>query len=287
MPLPEFDYHRPDSLRDAVALLGEHGERAKVLAGGQSVIPALSMGLVRPEVLIDIGGIAALAGIRRDGDGLVIGALTRHREVETSALVRKRCPLLAAAAGLIGHSHIRNRGTLGGSIAHADPAAEYPVALLALDAIVELEGPAGTEAVPADRFFLGPLTTAARPDQLVTAVRIPAIDPGVGWEFRELTLRSGDFALVAVAVLVTLDDGRVARAAVAVGGVGPVATRLRRAEATAAGQPAGPETWERAGAAAATEVDAADDASATAEYRRAVTAVYVAEALAAAAARVP
>ena len=286
MPGPEFDYLRPPSLSDALALLQEYGERAKILAGGQTLIPALSMGLARPEVLIDIGGIAALRHIDADGDDLVVGALTRHRELEQSATVKERCPLLAAAAALIGHSHVRNRGTIGGSIAHADPAAEYPVALLALEAAVELAGPTGTQTVPADQFFLGPLTTAARPDQLVTAVRIPALDPSLGWDFRELVMRSGDFALVCVGVLLGLDGQRVARAAIAVGGVGPTATRLPDTEAALVGQSAGSGTWHVAGEAAAREIAATGDVSATADYRRATTAVYVEEALHAAASRV-
>jgi len=286
MPVPEFDYLRPHSLSDALALLQEYGERAKILAGGQTLIPALSMGLARPEVLIDIGGIGALRHIDCDGDELVIGALARHREVEHSAIVRERWPLLAAAAALIGHSHIRNRGTIGGSIAHADPAAEYPVALLALEATVELAGPTGTQAVPADQFFLGPMTTAARPDQLVTAVRIRALDPTVGWDFRELVMRSGDFALVCVGVLVGLDGRRVTRAAIAVGGVGPTATRLQKTAAALVGQPADPGTWRAAGKAAAGEVAATGDVSASADYRRAATAVYVEEALEAAASRI-
>lgn len=284
--MPEFDYVRPHSVSDALALLQQYGERAKILAGGQTLIPALSMGLSRPEVLIDIGGIAALRHIDHDRNDLVIGALTRHRDIEHSAIVKERCPLLAAAAALIGHSHVRNRGTIGGSIAHADPAAEYPVALVTLDAIVELAGPTGTQAVPAAQFFLGPLTTAARPDQLVTAVRIPAVDPNVGWDFRELVMRSGDFALVCVGVLVGLERQRVTRVAIAVGGVGPTATRLRKTEGALVGQSAGSETWRAAGEAAAGEIAATGDVTATADYRRATTAVYVEEALGSAASRI-
>lgn len=286
MPVPELEYLRPHSLSDALTLLQQYGDRAKILAGGQTLIPALTMGLSRPEVLIDIGGIAALRYIECQGDELVLGALARHRDVEHSAIVKERCPLLAAAAALIGHSHVRNRGTIGGSIAHADPAAEYPVALLALEAVVELAGPTGTQAVPAQRFFLGPLTTAARPDQLVTAVRIPALDPKVGWDFRELVMRSGDFALVCVGVLVGLEGRRVIGAAIAVGGVGPTATRLRDTEAALVGRLASSRTWQVAGEAAAGEIAATGDVSATADYRRATTAVYVEEALSSAASRI-
>lgn len=285
MALPEFEYFRPDSLQEAVGLLQRYSGGAKLLAGGQTLLPLLSMRLARPDAVVDLGGIDELRGIAAHADGVRIGALTRHVEVEGSELLSACCPLLPAAARMIGHSHIRNRGTIGGSIAHADPAAEYPVALLALEGAIELAGPAGRRTVPAADFFLGTMVTAAWPEEVLTAVRVPNLSGGTGWACQEMVLRSGDFALVCVAAVLTVVNGQIDYVRVAVGGAGPVATRMRRTEAVLLGQAPGPAAWEIAGHTASAEIEAVTDATATAEYRQAITRIYVAETLAAAAAR--
>lgn len=285
MALPEFDYFRPDSISEAVTLLRDYGGSAKVLAGGQSLLPILSMRLTQPEALVDIGALKELQGIVVEGRTIRIGALTKHREIEHSLILADGCPVLPAAARVIGHSHIRNRGTIGGSVAHADPAAEYPVALLALNAAIELTGSERSRVVPATGFFVGPLTTVVRSDELVTAVRVPLIGREVGWSFNELVLRSGDFSIVCVAALLTVNGRRIATVQLAIGGAGPVVSRLKRTEEALLGKPLAPDTWKSAGEIAGGEIDAVEDAAATAEYRRVATSVQVEEALHSAVAR--
>lgn len=285
MALPDFEYFVPGTLPEAIRLLAAH-EGAKVLAGGQSLIPLLSMRLVRPSALVDIGRLRELRYIREAGDHLVIGALTTHRELETSPLVRRRCPVLAEAAGMIGHSHIRNRGTMGGSLAHADPAAEHPVVCMLTEARLVLTGPSGERRLGASEFFLAPLTTAAGPDEVLTAVEVPCAPPATGFAFRELAQRSGDFALVAVGAQVSPGPGgTVSAVRIAVGGAGPVPVRARAAEAAAAGRAAGQDLWTELGRLAAGELAPESDIHASAEYRREVAAIYVRDALAEAYAR--
>lgn len=287
--LPDFQYFCPSTLDEAMALLASH-EGAKLLAGGQSLIPLLSMRLAQPSAVIDISRLSELRYIRevtREEDGhLVIGALTTHREVETSPLVRRRCPVLAEAGGLIGHSHIRLRGTLGGSLAHADPAAELPVTCVLTGATLVLVGPGGQRRVAADNFFLAPFMADLAPGELITAVEVPFIAPGTGAAFRELTLRRGDFALVAAGALVEPGPGgTVAAVRIAVGGATPVPVRTYAAEAAGRGRPAGPDLWRELGRLAAEELAPDSDIHATAEYRREMAAVYVRDALATAYAR--
>lgn len=285
MALPDFDYLIPRTLGEAIELLSSRQD-AKLLAGGQSLIPLLSMRLARPSALIDIGRLAELRGIREADGHLVIGALTTHREVESSPVVRRGHPVVAEAAGMIGHSHIRNRGTIGGSVAHADPAAEYPVVCMLTDARIVLTGPAGERRVDAIDFFLAPLTTAIGADEILTAVEIPYPPAGTGAAFRELVQRSGDFAVVAVGALVTPGlGGTVAAARIAIGGANPVPMRASAAEAAAEGRPAGPELWAELGRLAAKDIQPESDIHASAEYRRAVAAVYVRDTLAEAFAR--
>jgi carbon-monoxide dehydrogenase medium subunit len=196
-----FRYARAGNLAEALALLTEAPGDTKLLAGGQSLVPMLNMRLVRPAVLVDVNGLHELTGITPTADGgLRIGALTRHAELAASPAVMERAPLLAAAARHVGHAAIRNQGTLGGSLAHADPAAELPAALLALDARVQVAGTRGTREVAADSFFRGLLTTALEPDEILTAIEVPAQPPG--WGFVEIARRPGDFALAGVAAVV-------------------------------------------------------------------------------------
>ena len=292
-PAP-FRYARASSLAEATALLAAAPGDTKLLAGGQSLVPMLNMRLVRPAVLVDVNGLRELTGITPLPDGgLRLGALTRHAELAASPAVRERAPLLAEAARHVGHAAIRNQGTLGGSVAHADPAAELPAALLALDARVHITGPRGAREVAADVFFRGLLTTALEPDDILTAIEIPAPPPG--WGFVEIARRPGDFALAGVAVVVrrhplTLPSpprGEEGIGAVRlVGfGIGDRPLRLIGAERVLAGGRLDAETAARAGAAAGADCDPPSDVHGSAEYRRHLATVLVERALLLAAAR--
>ena len=206
IPAP-FEYIAADSAAHAVELLAEHGDDAKVLAGGHSLLPMMKLRLAAPAVLIDIARAPGLAGIRVDGDELVIGATTRHADLASSELVRAEVPLLAHAASLVGDPQIRHRGTIGGSLAHADPAADLPVALVALGGSVEVSGPGGTRRVAADDFFAGFFETKLADGELLTAVRVPR-RPGVGWGYEKFVRRANDWAIVGVAAI----GGRIALA---------------------------------------------------------------------------
>jgi carbon-monoxide dehydrogenase medium subunit len=220
-----FDYIAAQSPTHALDLLAEHGDDAKLLAGGHSLLPMMKLRLATPEVLIDIGRLTELSGISSENGELVIGATTRHADLATSALVRELAPLLAHAAGLVGDPQIRHRGTIGGSLAHADPAADLPMALVALGGSVELTGPGGTRTVGADDFFTGYFETALSEDELLTAVRVPA-RPGVPWGYQKFVRRANDWAIVGVAAV----DGRIALA-----NMGPVPLRATAAEQALAG----------------------------------------------------
>jgi aerobic carbon-monoxide dehydrogenase medium subunit len=206
IPAP-FDYARAVSAGHALDLLAEHGDEAKLLAGGHSLLPMMKLRLAFPSVLVDIGALDELAGIALDGDDLVIGATTRHADVAGSELIRAQAPLLAWSAAQVGDPQIRHRGTIGGSLAHADPAADLPLALTALGGSVELTGPSGNRIVAADDFFVGYFETAMEPDEMLTAVRVPR-RPGEPWGYQKFTRRSNDWAIVGVAAV----GGRVALA---------------------------------------------------------------------------
>ena len=261
-PAP-FRYARPATAAEAVALLASTPGEAKLLAGGQSLMPLLNMRLARPAVLVDLNGARELARIEPAPDGgLALGALVRHTDLAASPLVRERAPLLAAGARHVGHVAIRNRGTLGGSLAHADPAAELPAAALALDATLGLLGPRGMRRIAAADFFRGLLSTALAADEVLAEVIVPAAAPG--WGFAEIARRPGDFALAGVAVTL---DGR-AHARIVGFGLADRPVRLRGAEAIAAAAPRDPTMPARAGAAAAADCDPVTDVHASAEYRR-------------------
>jgi len=200
-----FDYVRAASAAEAVALLTEHGDDAKLLAGGHSLLPLMKLRLAMPSVLIDIGGISDLSYVSElaaDGGVLRIGALTRHHDLATSELVRDQVPLLAHVAGRIGDPQVRHRGTIGGSVVHGDPASDLPAALLALRATLVVRGPSGERTIPADEFFTGFLETAIAPDEVLTEIRVPAV-PGVGWAFEKFNRRAQDWAIVGVAAVMT------------------------------------------------------------------------------------
>ncbi|WP_214364568.1 FAD binding domain-containing protein [Pseudonocardia sp. H11422] len=275
------EYHKATSIADAVDVLSStEDEEAKVLAGGQSLVPMLSMRLARPSVLVDINGLTDLDYIRRDGDWLSIGALTRSRAVEKSAAVRDAAPLLSEAMGFVGHATIRNRGTIGGSVAHADPAAEAPAVLCALDAELVITGPAGARTVGANDFFHGFLTTAVGPDEMLTEIRVPVLPAGTGCAVEELARRHGDFAMVAVFAAVTVgDDGRCTDARLALAGTNPTPVRAREAEAVLVGSGLTAETIAQAAQAAAGVTNSANDIHAPAEYRRDMASVLTRRAL--------
>lgn len=283
-PAP-FAYHAPTSIDEALALLAEHGDEAKPLAGGQSLVPLMNFRLARPAHLVDLNRVAELAYIRSEDGAVRIGAMTRQREIERSTLTAERWPLLTAATRHIGHVHIRNRGTVGGSLAHADPAAELPAVMLVLNAEVLARSSRGERTLTAQDFFISHYATALEPDELLTEVRIPNLPPQTGWAFEELSRRHGDFALVGVAALVTLDPGgSIHEARLAFAGGGPTPIRASGAEAILAGQRPNEALFREAGERASSELDPDSDVHASAEYRREIAAVLTRRALARAAA---
>jgi carbon-monoxide dehydrogenase medium subunit len=195
-----FSYRRAASVEEAIALLTEYGDDAKLLAGGHSLLPLMKMRFAAPEVLIDLGTLDALRYVRRSGDTIEIGALTRYHDLNVDGVLAEHAPLLAHAAGVIGDPQVRHRGTIGGSIAHADPAGDLPAAVLASDGVLVVRGPNGTREIPAGEFFLGPFTTPLEPDELLTEIRVPR-QTGVGWGFEKFTRRAIDWAIVGVAAV--------------------------------------------------------------------------------------
>ena len=274
IPAP-FDYQRASSVDEAVGLLAEHGDEAKLLAGGHSLLPLMKLRLAQPAVLVDIGGIGDLSFVSDGPDGTVrIGALTRHHDLAGSDLLRDQVPLLAEVAGQIGDPQVRHRGTIGGSIAHGDPASDLPAALLALRATLVVRGPGGEREIAADDFFTGFLETALAPDEVLTEVRVPAV-PGAGWAFEKFNRRAQDWAIVGVAAVLT--DGATGPG---VGLVNMGSLPLRAA---------GVEEALRSGAAVADAAARADegteppnDLNASPEYRRHLARVLVRRALEAA-----
>ena len=276
-----FAYYDPKTLDETLALLAERGDDAKVLAGGQSLVPLMNMRLARPEHLIDLNGVRELAYLDADNGQLRIGAMTRQREVELSTLVAERWPLLPKAIHYIGHSQIRNRGTIGGSLAHADPAAELPAVMAALDAEFVIRGPGGERTLGADEFFLTYLTTSLGPDELLVELRVPAPPEGARPAFQEVSRRHGDFALAGCAGLVALDgQGVCTEARIALFAVGPGPYRAREAEAMLQGERPTEALLRAVGERAAQDLEPDSDLHASAEYRKEVAAVMVRRALA-------
>jgi carbon-monoxide dehydrogenase medium subunit len=285
MKLPRFTYHRPDTLDEAVALLAEHDE-AKVLAGGQSLIPLMAMRLGQPAHLVDIGRLSELAVIRDLDDEVVIGAGVTHAAAERSDVVQTAAPAVARALPLIGHAAIRSRGTVCGSVAHADPAAELPAVALAAQATVVARSVRGERQIAAADFFQGYLSTALEPDELVVEVRVPSAATRTGAAVQEVSRRHGDFALLGAVALVHLgDDGDVASCALAFFGADSVPRRVDEAEAALIGGPPTDERIAEAAAIATRGLDPSDDIHASREYRRHIAGVLARRALAEAAGR--
>ena len=267
MKPPPFEYSAPTSVSDAVALLVEHAEEEpRVLAGGQSLVPLMNFRLAQPGFLVDLRRVQGLDTLRLEGDALVVGAMVRQATAERSPDVALAAPLLAEALGHVAHPPVRHSGTVVGSIAHADPAAELPTVALALDAEMTAVGPRGERRIPAAEFFQGPFTTALAPDEILTEVRFPAST--AGHAFVEFARTHGNFAVVGVAALVAVADGRIARAAVAASGVGPTPVRLTGAERALVGAAPGAEAVAAAVEAAMPDVTPSGDVHASAETRR-------------------
>ena len=279
-----FDYVAAETLEEALGLLREHGDEAKVLAGGQSLVPMLNYRLARPGVVVDINGLP-LGDISVDDGRLRLGALVRHHQLEESDVLARRCPVLGEAAGLIGNVRVRTLGTVGGSLAHADPAAELPAVMTALDARIAVASASGRRTIAAREFFTGPLSTALAPDEIVTGVETPAL-PAYGWAVEEMSRRAGDFAVAAVVALVSVDRrGRVDDARVAFGGVADRPFHARAAEDALRGREPTTESIARAARAAREALDPPSDAFVSGAYRRLVAGVLCRRALARAVAR--
>lgn len=258
-----FVYHDPATLAECVALLGEHGDDAKPLAGGQSLVPLMNLRLAAPAVLVDLNRIAELAYVTDGGGTLAIGAMTRHRTLASDQMVRAFNPLLAYAASKIGYPAIRVRGTIGGSLSHADPVSELPCVAVALGAELVVAGPGGRRTLAASEFFQGYFTTALQPGELLVEVRFPRLGVRSGWGFEELERKAGDYAVVAVAAAITVRDGTIESARIGLAGAADRPVRAAAAEAALSGQPATAESVSAAASAISVQVtaDAVRDAS--------------------------
>lgn len=274
-----FHYHRPASLDEAVKLLAGCGDQAKLLAGGQSLVPMMNMRLAQPQHVIDLNGLAALEAIREDGAAIEIGALTRHQALADSELLRRRCPLLAEAAAGIGHYAIRQRGTIGGSLASADPAAQLPLVAVTLDAQIVTMSPRGRRVLRAAEFFRYVMTTALEPDEIIVAVRFPVFEAGEGSAYRAFARRSGDFAIVAVAADVLLKGGQVERLRLGLGGVAATPVRFDALARSLQGRAADAQWAAQAALVFREGVEIDDSPRLPAVYRRELVEVLVQRAL--------
>jgi carbon-monoxide dehydrogenase medium subunit len=283
----QFEYHTPGSLKDAIALLGQHKDDAKLLAGGHSLIPAMKLRLAQPKHLVDLRKVPGLTGVREEGGVLVIGALATHFAVESSPVVKSKCPVLAATAGQIGDPMVRNLGTIGGSLAHADPAADYPAAIIACGAEMVAEGPKGRRTIKADDFFKGLLTTALAVDEILVEVRVPVCGPNVGANYQKFPHPASRFAVAGVAAVLTIQGGRVQKAGVGVTGAGSKAVRAKGVEAALTGQAPDAATIRAAADKAADGVDVQADLQGGEDYKRHLVRVMARRAIEAAVAQVP
>ena len=283
MKLPPVDYESPETVSEAVALLAEHLDEASVLAGGQSLIPLLALRLARPAVLIDINGIDELSGVSAADGWTVIGAMTREYLAEESELVAATVPLLAAALPFIGHEAIRSRGTIGGSLAHSDPAGELPAVARALDAELVVRSQSGERVIPAAEWFEGYFQTSRRPDELLVQVRFPTAKPGTGVSFQEVARRHGDFAIVGLAASLTLSDGTISDARLAFAGLSDMPVRATAAEDLLVGKRPSAELFDEAARRATDGVNPPADLNGSSDYRKTIAAALVRRGLQAAA----
>ena len=263
-----FDYVIADSIEMAVASLADGGGGAKIIAGGQSLVPMLNFRLIRPSVLIDINRIGDLAFIEEAGKKICVGALTRHYQIETSPVIARHLPVLASAMTHVAHLAIRNRGTIGGSLSHADPAAELPMMALLLDAELHIASASGKRTIAASDFFVGALTVDLARDDIVTEIVLPKLPPKTGWGFEEVARRTGDFALAAAAATLTLSAGVISQARIALTGVGATPVRAAEAEALLVGQALEPGLIDRIIDAVRAAIEPDTDLHASSDYRR-------------------
>jgi aerobic carbon-monoxide dehydrogenase medium subunit len=284
IPAP-FEYHAPSTVKEAIGLLERHGDDAKLLAGGHSLLPIMKFRLAQPKVVVDIGRIPGLDKIAAKGSTITIGALATHDAVETSDVLQKQCPLLAETASVIGDMQVRNRGTLGGSLAHADPAADYPGAILALDAEIVATGPKGTRTIPARDFFVEMLTTALTPTEIITEVHVPATGKGTGTAYLKHPHPASGYAVVGVAVVLQVSGGKCQRAAIGINGVAGKAYRASAVEKALVGKSLDEKTVADAAAHAADGADVQADLYASSEFRAHLASVYTKRAILKAASR--
>jgi CO/xanthine dehydrogenase FAD-binding subunit len=262
-----FEYRAPRSLDEAVTVLGEHGDEGKVLAGGQSLVPLMNLRLAQPRVIVDLNGVSELSYIREEADRVCIGSMTRHRDLITSPIVREKVPMLRHAAELVGYPAIRNRGTIGGSLAHADPVSELPCVALTLDAELVLEGSEGRRTVAASEFFVTYFTTALAPTEILAEIRFPVQQAGA-WDFQEFSRKTGDFALAAVGVTLAVEGRAIKEARVGMAGAADRSLRSVEAEQVLVGRALGSDAFRDAARAASDSIDPPSDAHSTGDFRR-------------------
>ena len=281
----QFEYHTAGTVKEAVDLLAKYKDEAKLLAGGHSLLPAMKLRLAQPKHLIDIGKVSGLAGVKEEGGTLVIGAMTTHYAIESSAVLKSKCPLLPEVAGHIGDPMVRNMGTLGGSLAHADPAADWPAAVIALGAELVAEGPKGKRTIKADDFFKGLLTTALAEDEILTEIRVPACGANVKCAYAKFPHPASRFDVVGVAAVLPMEGGKISKASIGLPGAGTKATRAKGVEAAIAGKPADAASIQAAASSAAEGVDVQADLQGSVEYKQHLLRVFAKRAMEAAAAK--
>lgn len=274
-----FEYHAPSSVKEAIALLAQYGPDAKLLAGGHSLLPMMKLRFAQPVHLIDINRIPDLRGIRETGDTVVIGAMTSESEIINSPIVKARVPVLAAAARMIADPQVRNRGTIGGDIAHGDPANDHPALAIAIEASFVLDGPNGRRTVPADGFCLGTYMTLLGDHEVLCEIRVPAFPQGTGWSYEKLKRKTGDWATAGCAVVMRRSGGKVSHVRIALTNVAPAALRAEAAESVLVGQSLNETTLKAAGDAARALCDPAEDLRGDREYKIAMAGEMVKQAL--------
>ena len=282
----QFDYHTPGTIREALDLLGRHKDDAKLLAGGHSLLPAMKLRLAQPKHLVDLRKVPGLSGIKEEGGTLVVGAMTTYHAIESSSVVKAKCPLLGQVAGQVGDPMVRNLGTIGGSLAHADPAADFPAAIIALGAEMVAEGPKGKRTIKADDFFKGLLTTALAEDEILTEVRVPATPAKTGVSYMKFPHPASRFAVVGVAAVLTVDAGKVGKASVGITGAGTKAVRAKGVEAAITGKAADAASIQAAAERAPEGVDVQADLQGSEDYKKHLLKVFAKRAMEAAAASV-
>ena len=275
-----FDYIAPQSLEEAVRALADHGEEAKLLAGGHSLLPLMKLRLANPKLLIDLSRIPGLRGIRHEDDKIIVGALTTHYQIESSELVKEKCPLLSQTAGAIGDVQVRNRGTIGGSLTHADPSADWPAAILALGGELKLSGPKGERRSAPEDFFLAPMTTAIEPTEILTEIRVPVLSQPCGSAYLKMAQQASGFALVAIAVWLRLGRSRlVEEIGIGVTGLGEKPFRAQAVEQFVRGNKLTPKLVEASASQVAEGIEPLEDLHAAAKFRAHLARVYTSRAI--------